>query len=264
MSISKRYPRVFRFAPLLIGLLLIGCASSQVTNSSGHYIAKAKIDQVKYSRNLDYCAGGCSTGFKAVPKGENRIAIQVTGNSPWVTIGKLSPFRVFKKYSVNIRTYWENNTKHYCAELWRRYDPAGPFNSDTTKVKIDTFCPKLKPVSDDAPISQVTNNSGVLLKKVKIGLIDFTENLDYCAEGCSTGFKTVAVDDNKVSLETTDSVVKTLTDRLGPFEMGFKYAVNIIMNEEDQFCAELWRRDNTGPYFNADTTKVRLEWHCFE
>ena len=113
--------------------------------------------------------------------------------------------------------------------------------------------------------SQVTNNSGSLLNKIRVGWVNFSENLDYCGDGCSTGFDVVAAGDNQIALkETSSSGWQTMNELLGPFQNGLKYSVNIIKNNSGNFCAELWKRDQTSSEFNDDTTRDLIGSHCFE
>lgn len=111
--------------------------------------------------------------------------------------------------------------------------------------------------------AQVVNNSGVLIKRVKVGHVDFRENLDDCAGGCSTGFKEVKAVANHVSLKETDTSLWKALGYLSTFAAGTNYAVN-IRKVADEFCAELWKRNQTDSTFNDDTTKELIDSHCRE
>ncbi len=260
MNRSKKHTYFFWFIGLLIGFIINGCAHTQVTNNSGSLIHKVKVGSVEFSENLDFCATGCSTGFKHVRRGNRTILLQTSDISSWVTIGNLGPFLKGKFYSVNMRMV----NKSFCAELWHRTDTGSEFNEDTTKEIIQSLCLEELP-QPGGPISQVTNNSGTLLRKVKVGTIEFSENLDFCATGCSTGFAVVAAGDNQIALQKVpDSQWISMNELLGSFDDGLMYSVNIIRDSNGGFCAELWQRWDTSGPFNEDTTKEFIESHCFE
>ena len=190
-----------------------------------------------------------------------------TPTGSWLSIGTVGPFKRSRFYSVNVRKVTPpfGPRAQYCAELWRCFDTGGEFNSDSTKQLIVSRCPKGVPPSGggESPESQVTNNSQSLLRKVKIGAVEFTENLDYCGTGCSTDFSRVAAGDNQIMLQqTSGSAWQTLSEPLGPFENGLFYSVNIT-SSGGGFCAELRKRGNTDLYFNDDTGKQLIESHCF-
>lgn len=107
---------------------------------------------------------------------------------------------------------------------------------------------------------QVVNNSGTLIHKVKVGGVEFTENLEYCATGCSTGFIDVPQGTNNIQLQQTSGGTWTDLGDLGPFENGRHYAVNI--RTDGSFCAELWIRHQTSTTFNDDTTKDKIASNC--
>ena len=259
MKRSKKHSYFIWFIGLIGVLIMGGCAKVQVTNNSGSLIHKVKVGSVEFSENLDYCATGCSTGFKRVRRGNRTILLQTSDTSSWLTLGNLGPFLKNKFYSVNIKMV----DKSFCAELWQRTDTDSEFNEDTTKQLIQSLCLEELP-QPGGPISQVTNNSGTLLHKVKIGSVEFSENLDYCATGCSTGFAVVAGGDNQISLKKVmDAPWISMFELLGPFDDGLMYSVNIIKNSDGTFCAELWQRTDTSGPFNEDTTKVFIESHCF-
>jgi len=263
MGSRKKHSHFFWFMCLLVGFIISGCANTQVTNNSGSLLNRAKVGQVGFSENLDYCGTGCSTGFKRVRTGNNTISLRETVESSWISIGNLGPFVRDKFYSVNIR----KAEQRFCAELWKRTDTTSEFNNDTTKELIQSLCPKEPPPPDGGPvpISQVTNNSGTLLDIVKVGAVEFSQNLDYCATGCSTGFEVVAAGDNQIAIKRVSSPGWNIMNQLlGPFEYGSMYSVNITKNVSGSYCAELWRRYDTGGEFNNDTTKEFIEAHCFE
>jgi len=137
MSINNKQARYFWSICVLVGLVSSGCASTQVTNNSGSLFTKATVGPVEFNEGLDYCADGCSTGFKRVRTGENSIFLRVNENSPWKNIGYLGPFEKDTYYSVSIR----KGEKEFCAELWKRYDTDSTFNDDTTKILIESLCP---------------------------------------------------------------------------------------------------------------------------
>lgn len=112
-----------------------------------------------------------------------------------------------------------------------------------------------------APSSQVTNKSGMLLKKVRVNTVGFTENLDHCGDGCSTGFKDVPAGKNVIFLQVAEGSEWMTLGELGPFEKKAHYSVTITKTG-DQFCAELWKRLQTGTTFNDDATKIFIGKSC--
>ena len=115
--------------------------------------------------------------------------------------------------------------------------------------------------------TQVTNNSGTLLDLVKVGSVNFDENLDYCGDGCSTGFKKVKTGDHKVSLRETPTSSWKAVGTVGPFKKGKFYSVNVRkllgqIGPGKQYCTELWQRFDTDSEFNNDTTKTRIDSSC--
>ncbi|MCP4135138.1 MAG: hypothetical protein GY754_29480 [bacterium] len=112
-----------------------------------------------------------------------------------------------------------------------------------------------------APSTQVTNNSGFLINKVTVGGVEFTENLSYCYDGCSTGFIDVDEGSNAIMLQRTASSAWETIGSVGSFEANTHYAVNIVMNGSD-LCAELYIRHQTDSYFNDDTTKELIDTVC--
>ena len=110
------------------------------------------------------------------------------------------------------------------------------------------------------PSVQVVNNSGVLFYKVKVGGVEFTEHLDECADGCSTGFIRVPEGSNTIQLQQTSGGPWLDLGDLGSFQRGLHYAVNIRAG--GAFCAELWRRYQTTPIFNDDMTKELVASSC--
>ena len=109
--------------------------------------------------------------------------------------------------------------------------------------------------------TQVVNNSGTLLDTVKVGSVELSENLHDCAGGCATGFKWVWTGDHTIQMRETPSGSWLDIGAVGPFESGRHYAVN-VKKVAAQYCAELWRRLDTGPEFNNDTTKQLIVSHC--
>ncbi len=116
-------------------------------------------------------------------------------------------------------------------------------------------------VTGCAPSSQVTNKSGMLLKKVRVNTIEFTENLDHCGDGCSSGFKDVPAGKSEISLKVSEGSEWMTLGELGPFENNAHYSVTITKTG-DQFCAELWKRLQTGTTFNDDATKIFVGKSC--
>jgi hypothetical protein len=114
--------------------------------------------------------------------------------------------------------------------------------------------------SKKAPSTQVTNNSGTRIHMVKVGGVEFTENLSYCADGCSTGFINVPQGTNNIQLQQTSGGSWIDLGDLGLFEKGLHYSVNIKSN--DLFCVELWKRHQTSTTFNDDTTRELVASNC--
>jgi len=116
--------------------------------------------------------------------------------------------------------------------------------------------------------TQVVNNSGTLLYKAQVGSVEFSENLDSCGDGCSTGFKRVQAGDRTISLKETMSSPWRTIDTVGPFERWQFYAVNLrtvthsVGPHRTEYCVELWKRADTGGEFNSDTTKTLVVSHC--
>ena len=74
----------------------------QVINNSELSIHSVKIGQVLFTKNLSKCFDGCSTPFKKVSKGQNRIYVKTGSIAPWQYIGVLDSFAERNRYSVNI------------------------------------------------------------------------------------------------------------------------------------------------------------------
>jgi len=106
-----------------------------------------------------------------------------------------------------------------------------------------------------APSCQVTNKSGMPLQKVKVHSVEFSENLDYCGDGCSSGFKNVPAGKSMIFLQVAEGSEWMVLGELGPFEKKAHYSVTITKTG-DQFCAELWKRLQTSTTFNDDATKI--------
>jgi hypothetical protein len=133
MKLTTRLSAVF----LLLSVALAGCApSSQVTNKSGTLLHMVRVSNVAFTENLDYCADGCSTGFKDVPRGTNAVALQVAEGSPWIALGSIGPFEKRAHYSVTMT----KTGGRYCAELWKRLQTGTTFNDDATKIFIGRSC----------------------------------------------------------------------------------------------------------------------------
>lgn len=260
MNRKKRF-NFFWLTILLMGLAINGCQShSQVVNNSGSLLNQVRIGRIPFSENLDYCSTGCSTAFKWVFAGKNRISLRETEASPWIPLNALGPFMPDTFHAVNVR----NQNGIYCADLWVRPDTGGTFNSDNTKEVIQTLCPEGTPQQVGCPMAQVTNNSGIKISGVKIGNIGFSQIIDNCPDGCSTGFSVVSPGKNQILMTVKfGMIVKELTRPLGPFENGSYYSVNIVKNDSGTLCAELWRRKDTESEFNADTTRNQINTGCF-
>jgi hypothetical protein len=112
-----------------------------------------------------------------------------------------------------------------------------------------------------APTTQVTNNSGFLIQKVLVDDVVFTENLNSCADGCSTAFIKVPRGNNCITLQKTSSSDIFDIGELGLFKCNKHYSVNIITNG-GRVCAELWHRLQTDSTFNDDTTRVMIGTVC--
>ena len=110
------------------------------------------------------------------------------------------------------------------------------------------------------PSTQVVNNSGALFHMVKVGGVEFTENLNKCSDGCSTGFITVPEGGNHVFLQETSGGAWVDLGELGTFERKVNYAVNI--RNAGGYCAELWVRHQTSTTFNDDTTRTLIATNC--
>ncbi|ACD90204.1 MAG: hypothetical protein HGA57_01105 [Chlorobium limicola] len=112
-----------------------------------------------------------------------------------------------------------------------------------------------------SPSIQVTNKSGQLLHKVKVRDVEFAENLDHCGNGCSTAFKSVPAGSNMIFLKVSEGSEWMQLGELGPFEKNRHYSVTITKSGAE-FCAELWRRQQTNTTFNDDMTKVFVSGSC--
>ena len=111
------------------------------------------------------------------------------------------------------------------------------------------------------PSAQVVNNTNTLLAKAFVGAVEFTENLDFCGSGCSTGFLDVAEGSNDVAALALNETVAVQIGALGPFEPNTHYAVNLV-GAAGSYCAELWIRYQTSTTFNDDTTRVLVGSAC--
>ncbi len=118
----------------------------------------------------------------------------------------------------------------------------------------------VRPCSD-SPKTQVVNNSGMKIFRIRVGTVEFYKNLSRCSDGCSTGFKQVRADRNEVSVkfEKTSSWKKIGT--LGKFSNCGYYAVNII-KKGNTLCAVLALRQQTDTTYNNDRTKKIIARTC--
>ena len=96
---------------------------------------------------------------------------------------------------------------------------------------------------------------------MNVGSVTFSENLSYCSDGCSTGFSDVAEGTNTITVKQTSASASVSVGSLGSFQKGNSYAVN-IRTVNGSYCAELWQRLNTAPFFNNDTTRVLISTTC--
>lgn len=111
------------------------------------------------------------------------------------------------------------------------------------------------------PDTQVVNNSGIPIFKVKVGSIEFSKNLSHCYNGCSTGFKSVASGTNQIAIKLGKTAPWVKIGTLGKFNKCQHYAVNIIRNS-NSLCAVLALRHNTNPTYNNDRTKKIITKTC--
>lgn len=117
------------------------------------------------------------------------------------------------------------------------------------------------PITGKAPSAQVVNNAGDLLSNVTVGSVTFTENMSYCATGCSSSFHDVAEGSLAITVNQTATSGAVQAGSLGSFQKNTSYAVN-IRKGSGKYCAELWQRLDTAPFFNNDTTRVLLSSSC--
>lgn len=227
-------------------------SSVQVVNNSSVLLNMVKIGAVEFSENLKMCADGCSTGFKNVEQGDNPISAQTTDDPGWAILGNLGPFNKNTHYAVNIVL---KASDQVCAELWKRNQTDSTFNDDTTKELITTVC-----LESAAPSTLVVNNSGSLIYRVKVGEVEFSENLQLCATGCATGFIDVVKGNNTIQFQETSGSAWQDLGSLGPFDENTHYAVNI--KNTGSFCAELWKITQTDVEFNNDTSKELFVSNC--
>lgn len=97
---------------------------AQVVNNSGLSLYKVRVGHVEFSRHLSSCFDGCSTGFKDVKKGKNRVSVKMTRASAWKEIGIVGKFEVGKHYAVNIVSKMET----LCAQLAVRHQTDSTYN----------------------------------------------------------------------------------------------------------------------------------------
>ncbi len=113
---------------------------AQVVNNSGVSIYKVRVGRVEFSRHLSSCFDGCSTGFKDVKKGKNRVYVKIRSTSAWKEIGTVGKFEVEKHYAVNILLKGET----LCALLALRHQTDSTYNDDRTKEAIDRSCTSME------------------------------------------------------------------------------------------------------------------------
>jgi hypothetical protein len=115
----------------------------QVVNNSGIFIHQVKVGNKLFSRHIGSCTDGCSTGFKKIDRGSNKIFVKVSPVSPWAEIGTLTGFNYNRHYAVNIVTGREGVV---CAELWLHHDTSIPFNENHVKEKTGDACSRFMPL----------------------------------------------------------------------------------------------------------------------
>lgn len=118
-------------------------------------------------------------------------------------------------------------------------------------------------ICKDLPESQVTNNSGVSIYKVKVGMVEFSANLSSCFDGCSTGFKKVAIGKNTIQVKMTALSPWKTIGTIGPFSYCKFYSVNMVTKSKKRLCAQLFERKETDPTFNNDKTKTMIGEVCY-
>ncbi len=228
--------------------------SAQVVNNCGENIYQVKVGSVLFSRHIGSCSDGCSTGFKNVPAGSNKISVKLEPTSPWVAMGTLRGFESNKHYAINLVA--GSRDAEGCAELFIRYNTTPRFNDDRTKVKIGETC-KIFP--DDAekkpPETQVVNNSGINIYQVKVGNVFFSRHIGSCSDGCSTGFKKINKGSNRVSVKIRPDSPLVYIGTLNNFENNKHYAVNLIMGRGGVMCAQQFLHNNTSIPFNENHVK---------
>ena len=116
---------------------------TQVVNNSGRFIHEVKVGNVLFSRHIGSCSDGCSTGFKTIPRGSNRVFVKINASAPWVEIGTLTGFNYNKHYAVNIVI---GRGGVICAELWLHHDTSTPFNENHVKEKTGEICSRFTPL----------------------------------------------------------------------------------------------------------------------
>ena len=114
---------------------------AQVVNNSGSSIYRVKIGHVEFYKNLSRCFDGCSTGFKDVRSGQNRISVKMASGSAWKTIGTVGRFENSRHYAVNIL---KKKGGTLCAQLAVRNQTDSTYNDDRTKKVIDNACTRLE------------------------------------------------------------------------------------------------------------------------
>lgn len=109
--------------------------------------------------------------------------------------------------------------------------------------------------------TQVTNKSGTLLNRVRVNNVEFAENLNHCGDGCSTGFKEVPSGKSAINLLVSEGSGWIALGELGPFENNNHYSVTITQTG-GKYCAELWKRLQTGTTFDEDPSKIFIGKTC--
>jgi len=131
-----------------------------------------------------------------------------------------------------------------------------PAKQSNTVKKVGTLA-----LCNQPPQTQVVNNSGASIYKVKVGTVEFSKNLSYCFNGCSTGFKPVSAGQSQVSVKFTKTSPWKTIGTIGKFTKCSHYAVNIII-KENTLCAVLALRQQTDSTYNADKTKKTITKTC--
>jgi len=111
---------------------------------------------------------------------------------------------------------------------------------------------------NEPPETQIVNNSGKTIYKIKVGTTNFSKKLP---KGSSTGFKEVFAGKNQISVKFNNTSPWRKIGTLGKFVKCSHYAVNIYFNGKS-LCATLALRQNTDATYAADRTKRIVDKTC--